>query len=338
MPAWEELIFSYAAAFLPVLIFLAGLRLMDSFKLVPRLRIVACLAAGGLAAVACFYVNTLAFQVFPAEVYARLGGPVVEQLAKCCFWVFLIATARVAFMVDAGICAFAVGAGFALVENFFYLHELQVSGLAISVVRGFGTAVMHGGVEAIWAMAAVFIGERLGWGGVRQFGPGVVAATVIHALFNQGFLSPVGSAMAMLVTMPVLLVGLFSWSEGAMRRWLGDKLDRDIALLEMIATGEFGRSRPGLYLQSLQGAFPPEVRGDMLCMLQMTIELSARSKGDLMLREAGVKMPPDPEIDAQLMELSYLEKSIGRTGMMAIAPLLSRTPRELWEMRRLAKD
>jgi hypothetical protein len=37
-----------------------------------------------------------------------------------------------------------------------------------------------------------------------------------------------------------------------------------------------------------------------------------------------------------LEELVYLEKSIGRTGMLAIAPLLSQTPRDLWEMRRLA--
>lgn len=333
-----EMIVSYAAAFVPVLLFLGGLRLMDSFKLVPRTRILACLAAGGLAAVVCYFVNSAGFAMFPEAAYARFGGPVVEQLAKCCFWVFLIATARVAFMVDAGICAFAVGAGFALVENCFYLQVLQLNGVGISIVRGFGTAVMHGGVEAIGAMVAVLAGERKAWSGVRQFAPGVAVAVIVHSLFNQGFLSPMGSAIAMLVTMPALLMGLFWWSEGAMRRWLGDKLDRDIAILEMIETGEFGRSRPGLYLQSLQGAFPPEVRGDMLCMLQLTIELSARAKGALMLREAGVSVPPDPEIDAQLRELSYLEKSIGRTGMLAIAPLLSQTPRELWEMRRLASE
>lgn len=335
-----EPLISHAAAFLPVLLFLGGLRLMDSFKLVARERIGLALAAGAGAAALCFFVNTWAFQAFPAhaETYARYWAPLMEQLAKASFWIFLVVTARVAFMVDAGICGFAVGAGFALVENFFYLHGLQVTGIGISIVRGFGTAVMHGGVDALGAMVAIFLGERFGWTGARQFGPAVLAATMIHSLFNQGLLSPMWSAIAMLVTMPLLLVGLFLWSEAAMRRWLGDKLDRDIELMEVIATGEFGKSRPGLYLQSLQDAFPPEVRGDMLCMLQITIELSARSKGDLMLREAGVDVPPDPDIDAQLTELAYLEKSIGRTGMLAIAPLLSQTPRELWELRRLAKD
>lgn len=331
-------ILSHAAALLPVLFFLGGLRLMDSFKLVPRLRILACIAAGVAAAAICFFVNSWGFSAFPGTGYARFAAPFVEQLAKGLFWVILIATARVAFMVDAGICAFAVGAGFALAENLFYLHGLAVTGLGISIVRGLGTAVMHGGVEAIGAMSAILIRERWGWIGVRQFIPGLVAGTAIHSLFNQGLLSPMGSAIAMLVTMPALLAGLFLWSEASMRRWLGEKLDRDIELMEVIATGNFGKSRPGLYLQSLQDKFPPEVRGDMLCMLQMTIELSVRSKGDLLLREAGVEVPPDPEIDAQFAELTYLEKSIGRTGMMAIAPLLSQTPRELWEIRRLGKS
>ena len=333
-----EPIFSHAAAFLPVLLFLGGLRLMDSFKLVPRERILLALGAGAAAAAICYFVNTAAFQAFPAQAnsYARFGAPLAEQLAKGCFWIFLIATARVAFMVDAGICAFAVGAGFALVENFFYLHGLQVTGLGISIVRGFGTALMHGGVDALGAMVAIFVGERFGWAGARQFAPGLLLATAVHTLFNQGLLSPVASMIAMSVTMPLLLAGVFCWSEESLRKWLGEKLDKDIEILEAISTGQFGKSRPGQYLQSLQDAFPPEVRGDMLCMLQLTIELSIRAKGDLMMKEAGVEIAPDPEVDAQLEELVYLEKSIGRTGMLAIAPLLSQTPRDLWEMRRLA--
>src|SRR6185369_11505667 len=107
--------------------------------------------------------------------------------------------------------------------------------------------------------------------------------------------------------------------------------------LNMIATGELHKTRSGTYLQSLQDAFPPAIRGDMLCMLQLTIELSVRAKGDLLMREAGLDIPPDPEIDGQFEELAYLQKSIGRTGMLAVTPLLSQTPRDLWEMRRLAQ-
>jgi hypothetical protein len=61
-----------------------------------------------------------------------------------------------------------------------------------------------------------------------------------------------------------------------------------------------------------------------------------RAKGDLLLREAGLEAEPDPELDSLFVELKYLEKNIGPTGMLAIRPLLSQTPRDLWEMHRLA--
>ena len=75
----------------------------------------------------------------------------------------------------------------------------------------------------------------------------------------------------------------------------------------------------------------------MLCMLQLTIELSVRAKGDLWPREAGFDAPRDPKIEAHFAELAYLQKSVGRTGLRAVAPLLSQTPRDLWEMHRLAR-
>ena len=54
---------------------------------------------------------------------------------------------------DAAIYGFAVGTGFALVENVYYLLSLPGAPAALWIVRGFGTAVMHGGTTAILAMA-----------------------------------------------------------------------------------------------------------------------------------------------------------------------------------------
>jgi hypothetical protein len=39
------------------------------------------------------------------------------------------------------------------------------------------------------------------------------------------------------------------------------------------------------------------------------------------MKESGFEMPPDPEVEAQFMELNYLEKQIGKTGKLAIQPL-----------------
>jgi RsiW-degrading membrane proteinase PrsW (M82 family) len=333
----EELL-RIIVALLPVLLFLSGLRLLDSYKLV-RLRMVAgSLVAGALAAAISYEINTFVLAHFPhfLDQYPRYGAPVVEELLKSGYWIFLIATSRVAFMVDSAICGFAIGAGFALAENVFFLHVLEGQSLVLWLLRGFGTAVMHGGATAIGAFVSVYLSESRQWRGVRQFAVGLIGAIMLHSLFNQGVLSPIGSTVAVLLGLPVIFVIVFYFSEESLRRWMTGKLDQDIDMLAMIESGEFKNTPQGAYLMSLNDSFPLEVRGDMLTLLHLTIELSARAKTDLMLREAGIELPPDPDLESRFKELKYLEQSIGPTGMLAVRPLLRKTPRDVWEMHQLA--
>jgi RsiW-degrading membrane proteinase PrsW (M82 family) len=334
-----EKVFRVVVALLPVLLFLAALRLLDSYKLVSRSKVGASLAAGALAAGLCFGINTAIFHQFSAyqDQIARFGAPVVEELAKAAFWVFLIATARVAFMVDSAICGFGIGAGFALVENVFYLEVLDGRAFGTWLLRGFGTAVMHGGVAAIGALLSIYLSERRQWRGVRQFAPGLAAAMLLHSLFNQGVLSPSSSLVATVVGLPLVFLVVFYFSEQSLHSWLGGKLDQDIEMIAMIASGEFRQTPQGKYLMSLNDFLPPEVLGDMLTLLHLNLEISARAKGDLMLREAGLEVPPDPALEGHFKELRYLEKSIGPTGMLAVRPLLSQTPRDLWEMHHILR-
>jgi RsiW-degrading membrane proteinase PrsW (M82 family) len=322
----------------PVLLFLSALSMMDSYKLVPRRRIYSALLAGALGAFLCYQFNTLVFQHAGdnQDRYAFLGAPVVEELAKAAYWIFLIATARVAFLVDSAICGFATGAGFALIENIFYLHVLEGKSIGVWLLRGFGTAVMHGGVAALGAMISVYLAETRQWRGVRMFAPGLLCAIALHSLFNLGIVSPVVSTAITVAGLPVILAAAFYMSERSLRQWLGGKMDRDLDMLNMIDRGEFHQTRSGAYLLSLRDAFPAEIRADMLCLIHLNIELSVRAKSELLFREAGLEPPPDTELLSRLNELRYLEKSIGPTGMLALRPLLSQTPRDLWELHRLA--
>jgi RsiW-degrading membrane proteinase PrsW (M82 family) len=328
------------AALLPVLLFLLGLRLLDSFKLVPMRMVAGALVAGAAAAAVCYGFNSFIFAHFPGheETYAHFGAPVVEEMAKAVYWVVLIATARVAFMVDSAICGFAIGAGFALLENISYLQVLEGRSLMLWLLRGLGTAVMHGGVAAIGALIPVYLSESRQWRGAGRFVPGLLVAMMLHSLFNQGVLSPASSTVAVIVALPLIFGVVFYFSEQSLRRWMTGKLDEDIELLAMIASGEFNNTPQGAYLMSLNEAFPPEVRGDMLTLLHLTIELSARAKGDLMQREAGLEIPPDPALERDFKELRYLEKSIGPTGMLAVRPLLKQTPRDLWQIHHLTRN
>src|ERR671924_647725 len=120
----EDHVMRAVLGLLPVLTFLAALVALDSYKLV-KLRMVLAIVVGGMAAGAvCYWLNGLALGALPIEfrTYTRYGAPLVEELVKALVLVALIRSHRIGFLVDAAICGFAVGTGFALIENFHYLR------------------------------------------------------------------------------------------------------------------------------------------------------------------------------------------------------------------------
>jgi RsiW-degrading membrane proteinase PrsW (M82 family) len=327
---------SAAVAILPVLLFLAALVLMDSFKLVPLRTVAAALAAGGLAALAAEQVNATladAMNLHALEV-ARNVAPVVEEILKALFVAYLVRRGRVGFLVDAAILGFAVGAGFSLVENLEYLRALSDRGLLLWVVRGFGTAVLHGGTTATLAIATKSLYDRFSGRPLAQldFVPGLLLAILLHLFFNRAILPPVATTLLLLAGLPCVMVLVFARSERATRSWLGVGLDSDLEVLESILKGAVLDTRVGRYLESLKSRFAGPVVADMLCLLRIQLELSIRAKGLLLAREVGLEPEVGEDVRANLQELRYLERSIGRTGLLALHPILRRTSRDLWQV------
>ena len=82
----------------------------------------------------------------------------------------------------------------------------------------------------------------------------------------------------------------------------------------------------------MKDKFPGEKVVDMLCLLRIHTELSIRAKGMLLMREKGFDVPVPQEIKEKLAELKYLEKSIGKTGQLAMTPIMHTSSRELWQI------
>jgi len=323
---------------LPVLVFLGALELIDTYQLVRLRRVLRSVGVGCIVALICYGLNTslYALGIVSPEIWSRSGAPVLEELAKAWYVAWLLRSNRVGFMVDSAIAGFAVGAGFAVLENLTYVGDVSASGLAASAVRGLGTAMMHGGATAIFGAVSSSVGEIRASRSVLVFLPGWLIAVLIHELYNQPRHAPVLAAAVVLVMLPLIIALIFWRSEKALEKWLGTKLDKDIDLLQMMTTGTFSSSHAGSYLRSLESAFSAEILGDMLCYLQLMLELSARAKGDLLRREMGFPVTADPELPGQLKELSWLESRIGRAGKLALAPLLGQSRRDIWEMQQLA--
>ncbi|MGH9410483.1 MAG: PrsW family glutamic-type intramembrane protease [Vicinamibacterales bacterium] len=320
-----------AFAFLPVLVFLALLLGMDSFKLVPARAVLLAFAAGAAAALLSVYLQPFAAAAGAGpRAIVRVVAPITEETAKGLLIVGLIALRRVGFPVDAAIQGFAVGAGFALLENVIYLGARPGAPFALWIVRGFGTAILHGSTTAVFAMIAQRISARFGARSMRTYAPGLAVAVAMHAAFNSAVLPPFVEMLVLLATMPLVLLGVFEWSERAMREWIGSGLDLDVALLQLVTSADFHGTHFAAYLQQLRDRFPGPVVADMLCLLRLQLELSAEAKGKLVARAAGLAVAPDDDTRAALEELRALRASIGRTGLLALEPLRVTSDRDHW--------
>ncbi len=323
-----------AVSVLPVLVFLGTLVLIDSYKLVAPRAILLSVAAGMVAGLAAYGANVWLRPALglDSEQYSRYVAPVVEEPLKAAFVVYLLQRSKVGFVVDAAIHGFGIGTGFAFLENLYYVQATPEATLWTWVVRGFGTAIMHGGATSIVAMVANALQHRSDAFRRYMVLPGLCVAVVLHSLYNHFVLHPVLATALIVLVFPSLCIAVFKQSEREMKAWLGTGFDTDQELLRAVHTGQVSGTPVGRYIATVKSRFPAEVIVDMMCFLRLRAELAIRAKGVLMMREAGFDAAPDPTVKDKLEELRYLEKSIGRTGLRALQPFVHTSTRDLWQL------
>ena len=325
------LVVNLLIAVLPVLLFLVGLLFMDSFKLVRPRTVLLAIGWGVLAAAFCLVLHESALlSPVSDDALKRLIAPLTEETAKAAFVVWLLARRRLGFAVDAVIAGFAVGTGFALVENVDYLRTLKDAGVWLWIVRGFGTAVLHGTTTCVFALLARAMWERRGDRRARGILIAWLAAAGIHLAFNNLPLPPLLATLVLMLVMPVVVLAVYQRSEAATREWVTTGLDLDIELLQLISSDAFEHTRFGTYLREIRDRVRGPVAADMFCLLRLELELAVQAKATLMARQAGLQIPVDDDLRESLRELHYLETSIGRTGLLALAPLQVTSDRDRW--------
>jgi protease PrsW len=322
-----------AIGLLPALCFLAALVVLDSYKLVRLRMVMVVIAAGGAIAAVCFLINLAMIDVagLSFSTHSRFGAPLIEESLKGAVIVRLIHTRRIGFLVDASVLGCAVGGGFTTVENLYYLFQLSDPNLAVWLVRGFGTAILHGGVQAIFAAMVLANVDRRGRLDARAVLPPLAVAVLIHAAFNQFILTPVLETLLILAIVPALMLWVFVRSERVVAEWIGPGFDADVELLRLLDSGQFSQSPAGRYLFDLRAHFTGEVVADLLCYLRLHVELALRAKGILKLRENGIPATIGAETRDKLEEMRYLERSMGPTALRTLQPLLPMSRRDLWK-------
>ena len=334
-----DLLLPAVVGLLPVLTFLAALLYLDSYKLVKLPAVIAIVICGAMVAGISYEANAFVLDLIKIDLphFSRYVAPLTEELLKGRVIVALIRMHRIGFLVDAAIFGFAVGTGFAMVENLYYLRLAPDAGMGTWIVRGFGTAIMHGGATAIFAVMGLAMLEPAKRTSLMDLLPGYALAVALHSGYNHLAHEPRVATLAILVVLPPLLYVVFMRSEAAVGGWLGQGFDADTEMLELINSGRLSDSPVGQYLHTMKDKFHGPVVADLLCYLRIYTELALRAKGILLMRESGFEVPVDEATKAKFTEMRYLESSIGKTGLLAIQPMCHMSHKDLWQLYMLGK-
>ncbi len=342
----DPLIIKALVACLPVVVCLAVFVTMDVFKLMKPWEIIELIAGGGALAVAAYVANGGALDLFPIkfDLYTQLGAPIVEETLKALLVVALFAFNRVGYLVDAAITGFAIGAGFSLVENLFFLRHFADANMGVWLVRGFGTAIMHGGATAIMAsLSQLLFSPRLRLQADRfrfnplLFLPGIAVAILLHGGFNHFGHAPVAAMAAVAGAVPAVLFGIFAIGETYAHRWLAQDEAAHLNLLAEMDNGAFAASAEGKAIGALAARLGPDAN-ELHEYVRIHVELVVRAEATLLAYEAHEAAALDTAIRASFERLHVLEKSLGRAVVLAVRTHLRFSRNDLWELHELEED
>jgi hypothetical protein len=328
---------SFAVALFPVVLYIFVVYTLDNFSLVGIRDLMLLVGAGLLAAAACFGLFRLT-DPFVSERVSDYLYPILEEAVKALPLWWLARRKKIAFFIDSVICGAAVGGGFSILENILYLLMGNL-GIGTALFRGLEVALIHMGCSAIVAVALMFTVRLL----ERRHARLPVkksditmslflffVAAILHILHNYLHPDPLLQFVVVFGSLGGLLVWVYQYDGDMIHRWLDRGLDKQVALMMDIQQGLLGETKTGQFLLSIKENFPAEVYFDIICYVQLYIELAVAAKSRFMTREAGLDEPLDEATRnrylEQYAEFKNLEKALGQSAKMTVAPVVKFYP------------
>lgn len=124
--------------------------------------------------------------ILPAESVIRYTAPILEETLKGFILLYLVRRANFSFFVEGAIYGFAIGIGFAVVENYAYILGNPDAGLATAITRVLSTNLMHAAATSCLGLILGITRFENGW--MRPFAQGLgglAIAMLIHTGYNN---------------------------------------------------------------------------------------------------------------------------------------------------------
>jgi RsiW-degrading membrane proteinase PrsW (M82 family) len=334
----------WGLALVPVLALLAIFVWLDAFALMSLKEILVLLLLGAIGALVAWPVSGKMLDTLPIgfSFYSRFIAPWIEEAIKALLVVVLFRMNRIGYKLDAVISGFAIGAGFSVVENIMYLTIFPQYGTGTWLVRGLGTAVMHGTTLALLAAVAHELAERQTRRAAADFRfnllwflPGYVAAVALHMAFNQFPDRPLVSMMTAILVAPLALIAILNFGTTEAQQWLAAESAAHRAQRDALRAGHWPDGPAGERIAVLAKRLHPETARRIRRYWELQASLVAEAEETMMEESAGDADFDAARIRSAFAELDGLERALGRSTLAAVRALMPFSRNDHWEVAEL---
>jgi RsiW-degrading membrane proteinase PrsW (M82 family) len=334
----------WALALVPVLVLLGVFVWLDAHKLMSLPEILVLLALGGIAAGLAWPVSGRLLDTLPIgfSFYNRFVAPWIEEAIKAVMMILLFRFNRIGYKLDALISGFAIGAGFSVVENIIYLLRYPEYGAGTWLVRGLGTAVMHGTTLALLAAIAHELAERENHESAGDFDfhlwwflPGYFIAVGLHTAFNHFPDRPLVAMMGAWLISPIALMLILRFGTYEAQGRLQTEAIAHHLQLDALRAGGWPENPSGRKIAALADRLGPETEKRIRRYWELHAFLVLEAEESMMEEATGEMSLNEEQIRAALAELYGLRRALGRSIVTALKALLPFSRNDYWELSEL---
>jgi RsiW-degrading membrane proteinase PrsW (M82 family) len=295
---------------------------------------------GGVAFVIAAQINGYLLDTAGVDwlTVVRFIAPIEEEILKGVILLYLVRRREFTNFVDGAIYGFAIGIGFAVVENIDYLLWTdQGSQLLVAVVRVISTNLMHAAGSAIIgvAMGRSRFSKRTGQM-LFALG-GLLVSGTLHVIFNSVSNSPISSTIILIIT--ITLIGLISYAVifDQIRRGLRDSraaIEEKLGMADRVTAGE---TKAVLSLESIDEIleplamqFGPEKAEHIEKLLKKQARLGILRKNDEKMQDPALLAQNKKEMETVRADMEELRNAIGSYAMLFLRGVFPEEDSPLW--------
>ncbi|MFL6735208.1 MAG: PrsW family glutamic-type intramembrane protease [Sphingomicrobium sp.] len=333
-------VINWSFALVPVLVLAGSFYWLDVFKLMSRGEAAGLLLLGACSAAVAYPISGVFLDTLPLgfNFYSRVVAPWIEEGLKAVAVIGLFRFNKIGLKVDALIAGFTIGAGFSVVENIIYLLRFPDLMPSVWMVRGAGTAIMHGSTAAILAALAHQFAERRTRAAAGDFHfnilwfvPGLLIAVAIHTLFNQFPDRPMVAMLGTLLTAPLVLIAIFRYGTKEAREWLVEEEDAHKALLAALDAGAFPDTAGWRRIADLV-ARSGEQMGSLIREYVLVLTRLVLESEETMLKQSGDTHLLLTDSGRLFLRLTELKRELGPATVHGLTSLLPFSRNDYWEV------